>query len=129
MENWQVALTVLAAVFVGAALPVLFTLRTTLREANTFLTTVGHSTERSLKELTLTLEKINHTYAELEARAVAPRDAPQLAAAESPLAGVAAAVGAMAAPALLEWGLAFMASRKAAAANTHNGHQSNGDHA
>lgn len=126
MESWQLAGIVLLAVLVGVALPVLITLRSTLREARTFLVTVGQGTDRSLRELTATLEKVNHTYAQIEARA-AHGAAPQQpgASGDSALAGVAAAVGALAAPALLEWLMTFIASRKAAAGSpvgeTRNG--------
>ncbi len=114
METWRIVGIVLLAVLVGAALPVLITLRSMLREARTFLATVGQSTERSLRELSTTLERVNRTHAQIEARHAAGASPPHLA--ESPMAGVAAAVGALAAPALLEWLMALAASRKGPAA-------------
>jgi hypothetical protein len=130
MENWQVALIVLVALFVGAALPVLITLRSTLREANVFLATVGKSTDLTLRELTVTMEKVNHAYAQIEARAAArPAPAEHGGAGDGALSGVAATLGALAAPALLEWLLAFIASRKDAAEHASAMYQPGGDHA
>jgi hypothetical protein len=51
MQNWQVAVVVLASVLVGAALPALIQVWVTLRTARGFLITGGERIERGLVEL------------------------------------------------------------------------------
>ncbi len=51
VENWQVAILVLVAVFIGAVIPVLFQLRATLRAAETALKGTLPRVEETLDDL------------------------------------------------------------------------------
>lgn len=63
-----VTLAILAAVFVGFAVPVLLQLRATLRSAQSFLDTTGPRLDRTLDEITAAAERINRVAGEVESR-------------------------------------------------------------
>lgn len=66
MDSWRIALVVLVAVLVGSLIPVLFQLRTTLRQVERRLRTTGRRVDRTLDEAHAAAERINHLIAGLD---------------------------------------------------------------
>jgi hypothetical protein len=71
MEGWQVALLVLAAVFVGMWIPVSLQLFATLRSGQKFLEIIGHRGEQALGEASTTLVALHQTLSEASSTLVA----------------------------------------------------------
>ena len=65
MQSWQVALLVIAAVFVGMWIPVSLQLFVTLRSGKRFLETMGSRGEQTLTEVSSTVVALNHTIADV----------------------------------------------------------------
>jgi hypothetical protein len=65
MQGWQVALLVIASVFVGMWIPVSLQLFATLRSGQSFLETLGNRGEQTLTELSTTVAALNQTIAEV----------------------------------------------------------------
>jgi hypothetical protein len=65
MAGWQVALLVIAAVFVGIWIPVSLQLFATLRAGKKFLETMGSRAEQTLGEVSTAVVALNETIAEV----------------------------------------------------------------
>ena len=66
MEGWQVVVVILAAVLVGALLPVLFQVYATLRAIRTNVERLGPRVENTLGEVHEVTERVNRTTAGIE---------------------------------------------------------------
>lgn len=69
MENWQVALLVLAAIFVGALIPMLVQYQLTLRSLNRLIRDNEGDVRRTTAELARLTEHLNHLGAAADSRA------------------------------------------------------------
>jgi ABC-type transporter Mla subunit MlaD len=58
MENWQLALVTMAALVAGAAIPLLFQLRATLREISKKVTSVEESLQPTLEDARIAVHRI-----------------------------------------------------------------------
>ena len=65
MQGWQVALLVIASVFVGMWIPVSLQLFATLRSGQRFLETMGSRGEQTLTELSTAVVALNQTLADV----------------------------------------------------------------
>ena len=65
MQNWQIALLVISAIFVGMWIPVTLQLVATLRSGQRFVVTMGKRAEQTLTEVSTTMDAMNKTIAEL----------------------------------------------------------------
>lgn len=66
MENWQIAILVLTAVFVGMWIPVSLQLLLTLRAGQRFIVDLGNRSKKGLSELSEATAGLNKTMAEVE---------------------------------------------------------------
>ncbi|MCC6747456.1 MAG: hypothetical protein IT371_07350 [Deltaproteobacteria bacterium] len=66
MQSWQIALLVVASVFVGMWIPVSLQLFATLRAGQRFLKTMGSRGEQTLAEVSTTVVALNETIAEVK---------------------------------------------------------------
>jgi hypothetical protein len=65
MQNWQVALLVITAVFVGMWIPVSLQLFTTLRSGQRFLESMGSRGEQTLAEVSTSVVALNQVIADV----------------------------------------------------------------
>jgi hypothetical protein len=103
MQNWQVALLVVSAIFVGMWIPVSLQLIATLRSGQVFVKSMGSDLGKTLSDVSTTMTGLDKTIAELGevARAAAKlensiRVISSIGAAVGP--GVVALVGALRGP-------------------------------
>ena len=66
MEGWQIVIVILAAVLVGALLPVLFQVFTTLRAIRTNVERLGPKIDQTLGEVQDATRRLNRTGASIE---------------------------------------------------------------
>jgi hypothetical protein len=65
MQNWQVALLVISAIFVGMWIPVSLQLIATLRSGQVFVKSMGSGLEKTLADVSTTMAALDKTIAEL----------------------------------------------------------------
>jgi hypothetical protein len=65
MQNWQVALLVISAIFVGMWIPVSLQLIATLRSGQVFVKGMGSGLEKTLSDVSTTMTGLDKTIAEL----------------------------------------------------------------
>jgi hypothetical protein len=65
MQNWQVALLVISAIFVGMWIPVSLQLIATLRSGQVFVKSMGSGLEKTLADVSTTMTALDKTIGEL----------------------------------------------------------------
>jgi hypothetical protein len=107
VETPLVVIVVVAAVLLGALLPVILALRSTLRRADELLATAGRDTDRVMLDLTRTLAQLRLA-SDAGARAQRQPEPPPSNAMDTAASTAVATVGTVLAPALLAAGRAFV---------------------